>query len=378
MKRKWHSKAIKDHSGCVNALSYKNGLLATGGDDLDVLVYRMHDLENELVFKGTGHLSNIFSIEFSNDYMLSCGNDGLVIIYNIETGKSVKKQAHLDACLKLSCKDSIYLTAGQDYTIKLWDLRARKALHMITKPGHQKLKIGRRQNSVQFNPVNQNLFISSDDKGGVYLYDLRNLEQSFKYNTRIHTNTKLSNPSDVTCAVWNEYGTQIGTNVQKFYPLIFNVNDPQPILMCYDDNFNSLCTIKTGCFFSDYFFMGSDDYKCYGFKLSKPKESEFMVNGQQVPIVKPTTVLSGHYSIVNSCMNVNDMYIATAGVERVVRIFAPFDTRETYELDDDEFTIRYFKLMIDGELEGLDDCRWQKLSLDESDSDSYITIDEDL
>ncbi|KAJ3260987.1 hypothetical protein HK103_006942 [Boothiomyces macroporosus] len=96
--------------------------------------------------------------------------------------------------------------------------------------------------------------------------------------------------------------------------------------------------------------MGSDDYKCYGFKLSKPKESEFMVNGQQVPIVKPTTVLSGHYSIVNSCMNVNDMYIATAGVERV----------------------------IDGELEGLDDCRWQKLSLDESDSDSYITIDEDL
>ncbi|KAJ3325339.1 hypothetical protein HDV06_004198 [Boothiomyces sp. JEL0866] len=352
MKRKWYSKTIKDHSGCVNALNYKNGLLVTGGDDLDVLAYKLNDLDSELVFKGAGeainflpldlslgHVSNIFSIDFAHDYILSGGNDGLVIIHNIETGKSVKKQAHLDACLKISCRDSIYLTAGQDYTIKLWDLRARKPLHTITKPG-------KRQNSVQFNPANQNLFISSDDRGGVYLYDIRNLSQSIKFNTRIHTNTKYSYPSDVTCAVWNEYGTRIGTNVQKFYPLIFNVNDPQPILMCHDNNFNSLCTIKTGCFFRDHFFMGSDDNKCYGFKLSKPQESEYMVDGQVVPIVKPATILQKHYSIVNSCININDMYIATAGVERVVRIFAPFDTRECYEMDDDEFTIRYFKLMV--------------------------------
>ncbi|KAJ3269399.1 hypothetical protein HDV01_001440 [Terramyces sp. JEL0728] len=368
MKRKWYSKTIKDHSGCVNALNYKSGLLATGGDDLDVLVYKMNDLDCELIFRGKGHSSNIFSIDFANDYVLSCGNDGLVIIYNIETGKSVKKQAHLDACLKLSCRDSIYLTAGQDYTIKLWDVRTRKPLHTIAKPG-------KRQNSVQLNPVNQNLFISSDDKGGVYLYDIRNLNDSIRFNTRLHTKTKFSYPGDVTCAVWNEYGTQIGANIQKFYPLIYNIYDSQPMLMCYDDNFSSTCTIKTGSFLKDYFFMGSDDYKCYGFKLSNPLGSEYMVDGKVVPIVKPTTILNGHYSIVNSCININDMYVATAGVERVVRVFAPFDTRDKYEMDDDEFTVRYFKSMIDKELAELEDSRWQKLLDSDSDSDSYISID---
>ncbi|KAJ2992452.1 hypothetical protein HDV02_003057 [Globomyces sp. JEL0801] len=300
----FNAKVLKQHEGCVNAISIsKNGqLLATGGDDLDILVRLsllliLMCLVMEYVWRFECLMEPFKEIQ-------RCGNDGLLLRFDLQTENtsiisepnySNRILAHHDACLRVSVdpkNDNIVLTAGQDWSIKLWDIRCKTAQGTMFVPG-------RGQNHAQFNPVIPNLFVTADDKGGIFLFDIRTAfskssdkEPIIQYTTRLVKQNKISKPSDITSATWSADGKMLGANIQRWYPTIYHLNDPDPICLLKtnaikNQHFKSLATIKTASFCeslgSRYFFAGSDDYCAYGWKIPSLTEliSERQISSEE-------------------------------------------------------------------------------------------------
>jgi WD repeat-containing protein 22 len=352
-----YSRAYKGHSGCVNALSLneKNSLMASGGDDKTVFLWRTTmDVESAApIAKFKGHESNIFSIEFDSSAkrLFSCGNDGLILQYDLTSAAVYSKTTlasdvalgHSSAILKLSVcpnQDSIFLTAGQDGEIRLWDNRTDDYTnHIETQTG---------QNSVSFHPTQPHLFLSTDRSGGIYLRDLRfcfsqNSLYVRKYNTRLYNGSsgRRSVPLDIPSAVWSPDGKRLGAIINCYKPTIYTLDDPDPICILDASTYKSLSTIKTGAWdaSSTYFYSGSDDFHAYGWKipmdkelLSKQKTSPtfdgicFKKDTECVqPLVidAPSITLGTHRSIVNTvvCHQYYPM-VYTAGVEKLIRQFS--------------------------------------------------------
>ena len=71
-------------------------LVFLGGDDLRVFVWNFNEMQSGLKPRPRGimkkhHLSNIFTLSFSKDSrrVFSAGNDGSLIVHDIETGKPI-------------------------------------------------------------------------------------------------------------------------------------------------------------------------------------------------------------------------------------------------------------------------------------------------
>lgn len=282
-----HRKILKRHYGCVNAVTFDRpgNLLATGGDDMRVLIWKFEDFEStwEPVHTLKGHVSNIFCIQFDSQskHVYSCGNDGFLMHYDLESLSSTTTLAHEDSALRLSISpisDNILLTAGQDWMIKLWDVRCNVSQGTME-------RFGRRQNYVEFNPTNPYLFITSDDRGAILLHDIRfafsvcdgdsHSKQQYlrQYTTRMLTKDKISRPADVTSAAWSPCGNFIGANIQRGSPLIYEKEDPDPICVLEDAKFSSLATIKTGSFSKAFgglhYFAGSDSGSAFGWEIPR-------------------------------------------------------------------------------------------------------------
>ncbi|KAJ3405814.1 hypothetical protein HDV05_006342, partial [Chytridiales sp. JEL 0842] len=223
-----HVNILKAHRGCVNALAFNTDgdLLATGGDDLEVLLWRVFDNEPQMqpVARFKGHMSNIFSIGFvksSAHVMYSAGNDGSLIKYDITRASTTATQKkpvkgspeaiydkHDGGILKLSVKpdnDDVVLTAAQDGLI-LWDVRCSNPVE------HQEETLNS-LNSVMFNPADPNQFVTADDSGQLLLSDIRKLDDDYgglmTYATSLirgHTSAKRL---DITSAVFSPCGKYI-------------------------------------------------------------------------------------------------------------------------------------------------------------------------
>ncbi|KHJ95766.1 WD domain, G-beta repeat protein [Oesophagostomum dentatum] len=100
-----HQKDVLGHTGCVNAVEFNKNenLLASGGDDMRVFVWRVADLMLEeapkpAIVMERCHHSNIFCYQFSLDSgeLFSGGNDGVVIRHDVLTHKplSVHEDRH--------------------------------------------------------------------------------------------------------------------------------------------------------------------------------------------------------------------------------------------------------------------------------------------
>jgi WD40 repeat protein len=201
-----------------------------------------------------------------------------VIQYDLTTGEPKSKMgdivlAHEDSCLRLSIhprNDQVLLTAGQDWLVKLWDMRTRNVQGSLE-------RFGRRQNYVQFNPTNPYLFVTSDDRGGMLLYDLRSAFSQttsthlIEYTTRLCKEQKVSRPADVTSAVFDSTGNFLCSQLQRWLPTLYQLNDPDPLCVFGEPSFSSLATVKIGSFCDTlgepYFIAGSDNATAFGWEM---------------------------------------------------------------------------------------------------------------
>ncbi len=128
---------VSGHFGCVNALEFSVGqeeLLASGGDDKRVLLWRSADLlvcedVKPRTAMRTSHESNIFCLAFDScaHRLWSAGNDHTVILHDVDTGKSLDVWRQEAAVYSLSVdpdNDWLFATATENGAVKLWDTRA--------------------------------------------------------------------------------------------------------------------------------------------------------------------------------------------------------------------------------------------------------------
>merc|ERR550532_1921788 len=107
-------------------------MIASGGDDRRILVWKTEEALNELPVKYTmkgQHHSNIFCLAFDNHNtkVLSGGNDEQVILHDIETGASEDVFLHEDAVYGLAVdplNSSVFASACDDGRILIYDTRA--------------------------------------------------------------------------------------------------------------------------------------------------------------------------------------------------------------------------------------------------------------
>ncbi|KAI8913331.1 WD40-repeat-containing domain protein [Gorgonomyces haynaldii] len=337
-------------------------------------------------------MSNIFSVSFDchESKIFSCANDGLLLRYDRERSTASNViLAHDEACLKLSChpeNEHLVLTAGQDYAVKLWDMRSESLVGRI-----QYMGVG--FNSVEFNPISSNYFISSDDSGGILLHDLRMAFHTkrplLRYTTKLYHKSRQSRNVDIPSATWSSDGKHIGALLQRYRPVIYTVDDPDPLVVLDTDEskgqrYQSTITIKSGSFSDSFgslsFFAGSEHKAAYGWHippisdlLEQRETSElkystdicFIREKDQVQI-KPARlpqadiVLRDHDSIVNSISCHPTLpWIVTAGVEKVVRLFSSVPLYGSEEspasspielngesLEPDSEVLRYFALLV--------------------------------
>jgi WD40 repeat protein len=247
--------AMNDSFGCVNALKITDTAIITGGDDRRILLYNQ-DFELSTIFKG--HISNIFCIGTgtAGSKIYSTGNDGYLLEYDInQTSRFGKiRVAHEDSCHNLAVQsNNIILTAGQDYCLKLWDTRVEDPVGVMDCKGRQNCVDFRNCNSrgstvfnhqtldgnnvfdgiaeenyeldldldyknddsiddvrnryqspltnnyTQSPPANSEtspIFLTCDDSGGLYLYDIRTAFTSNRPTPLKSFNTRLNRIKD--------------------------------------------------------------------------------------------------------------------------------------------------------------------------------------
>ncbi|CAB4411884.1 unnamed protein product [Rhizophagus irregularis] len=367
------SRNLKGHFSCVNAINFSNGdarLLVSGGDDRRVLIWDVHgDIENtkpKKCFKG--HHGNIFGTVFdsTNRHVLSCGNDKLIIYHDLEH-ESVSKTflGHEDAVHSIAFdpfNDNLFLSASQDGTVKLWDIRCNFQCQGEIKGFAQ-------MTHAQFSPTVEKQFVTSNDGGDIILRDTRTAFKSgepllttsssskdflLKYVTTLTRNSRNVKP-DISSVAFNPSGTLLCAIINHYRPTLYNVFDEKPLCTFSSDydfetqiGYKNDCTFKQGYFGGpdgDYFLCGSDDFRVYIWKVP---DIETMINERSFTknlddlddeiyfidddmVIDPLNnstpqyVLNGHRSIVNSAIwHPHVPLIFSSGVEKIIKVHSAF------------------------------------------------------
>ncbi|RIA98974.1 WD40-repeat-containing domain protein [Glomus cerebriforme] len=439
------SRDLKGHFSCVNAMHFSNGdarLLVSGGDDRRVLIWDVYgDIENtkpKKCFKG--HQGNIFGTVFdsTNRHILSCGNDKLIIYHDLEheSGPTIFF-GHEDAVHSVAFdpfNDNLFLSASQDGTVKLWDVRCNNQ-------SQGEIKGYIQMTHTQFNPTVEKQFVTCNDGGDVILRDTRTAFKSgepllttsssskdflLKYVTILTRNYKNAEPG-ISSVSFNPSGTLLCAIINRYRPTLYNVGDEKPLCTFssyYDSDtqtgYKNDCTFKQGYFGGpngDYFLCGSDDFRVYVWKVpdmetmmnaqsftkSLEEEIYFSDNGTIINPLNnsnPQYVLNGHRSIVNSAIwHPHVPLIFSSGVEKIIKVHSafPFSNKDCeakvpqpprsrfrrgeiifqpndYEenMEEDLATLKFFDLML--MTEEHDDPYWGNDSSDESDSSTTISL----
>jgi WD40 repeat protein len=276
------------HYGCVNSVSFSHGeakFLASGSDDQRVLIWNFFSgFKQKPMKEFLGHRSNIFCAIFdhTNRHILSCGNDETILRFDIEYAKQGKENYcdkflfHEAAVYKVSfaCdNDNIFLSAGDDGYLALWDLRA------YDKGPQRVLYSSGSFNCVDFNPKIPHLFVSGHSKESAQLWDLRNAhsERSGRRRRTKPFNFNTLDDKNVSGAYWNKTGDRIVCSVRKSYPMVFVPYQKEPLCVCYADNYKNSCTLKMCAFVApehDWVVSGSDDFRIYCWRLPKSFDKE--------------------------------------------------------------------------------------------------------
>ena len=169
------------HYGCVNAVEFSDDgdLMVTGGDDKRVLLW---SLDRAITSQSGGykpvtmtgqHESNIFCLDFDGDnsMLFSGGNDASVIVHDVNTTKPLEFFRHEEPVYGLSVcpvNSDLFLTACSDGRVLQYDLRQRRKEEPVLLAGYSHAF-----HAVQYNPCEPRLVVTSNQKMGLGLWDVR-------------------------------------------------------------------------------------------------------------------------------------------------------------------------------------------------------------
>ena len=294
--------------------------MVSGGDDRRVLLWNvdraiMSDGRYQPTTMTGEHESNIFCLDFDweNRKVFSGGNDASVIVHDLETSKPLEFYRHEEPVYGLSVNplnSNIFLTACSDGRVLLYDLRQ--------KPGEEPLLLAGYSHAfhaAQFNPCEPRLVVTSNQKMGLGLWDVR------RPGSLVLGYGGAGGVTQTSMYVrWNQRGDRILGLRRRLSPVLYTVDSPAAVAQFDHPGYYNSCTMKSCCFGGpndEFVLSGSDDFNLYMWRV--PEEGETSPQW----VARAHHVLQGHRSIVNQVRyNRSRSLVASSGVEKVVKIWS--------------------------------------------------------
>lgn len=345
-----------------------------------------------------GPRRNIFVLSFSaNDrYLFSGGTDDLVLKFDASTQLERplnpqppgspnwifrQHKGSIRAIAPHSVQDEIFLSGSEDGRIFRHDGRAAPNARIRAQDTIQLMS---EVTGVEFHPVMEHIFATSEAGGRVCLRDLRmafgplvqrtgeGIVHSYHTKLSRRRTPSLSNPETLGIS-FNRQGTQLAVTMLHYFPTIYNLMDSDPVAVCSAPNLpdgspvprgestyeNSCSTMKQGSFggpgldVDTLYAAGSDDFRAYIWSLPPPAAlaaqrtfisyedwdagahsgivafAERTTGPRCVPaqLQTPCGRLGGHASVVNTALiHPQMLLVASAGIEAGIVLHGAVDS----------------------------------------------------
>jgi WD40 repeat protein/tRNA A-37 threonylcarbamoyl transferase component Bud32 len=174
---------LQGHQAAVTAVVFSpdGRFLATAGEHPD-MAPRLWDAETgEAIRTLPGHLVNVNGLAFSPDgrHLASAGNDGVVFIWNVETGQTAgelsPERRRMVRCVAYSPDGQWLASGGLDQSVRIWDAATHR--ERLTFNGHAS-----GVTSLAFRPDGLRLASGSED-GVVKVWDATQGSESIRIAT---------------------------------------------------------------------------------------------------------------------------------------------------------------------------------------------------
>ena len=179
----WDLNPIKEkltligHDAAVNTVKFSpnNDFLASGGDDNNILLWALKDINNlneEIQpIKLGNHRGKIADLEFSNNgrYLISASWDGTVGVWDLKKRKLINSLVGHKGpvyAVKYSKDNKHIYTSGYDGDIKLWKANSGEYVRPIVKNGWgiSKFEVDEKLNFIAFGSTDGQIKINKFDK----------------------------------------------------------------------------------------------------------------------------------------------------------------------------------------------------------------------
>ena len=165
------------HDAAVNTVKFSpnNDFLASGGDDNNILLWALKDINNlneEIQpIKLGNHRGKIADLEFSNNgrYLISASWDGTVGVWDLKKRKQINSLVGHKGpvyAVKYSKDNKHIYSSGYDGDIKLWKANSGEYVRPIVKNGWgiSKFEVDEKLNFIAFGSTDGQIKINKFDK----------------------------------------------------------------------------------------------------------------------------------------------------------------------------------------------------------------------
>eukprot|EP00933_Yihiella_yeosuensis_P015011 TRINITY_DN13214_c0_g2_i1.p1 TRINITY_DN13214_c0_g2~~TRINITY_DN13214_c0_g2_i1.p1 ORF type:complete len:524 (-),score=80.70 TRINITY_DN13214_c0_g2_i1:113-1684(-) len=126
----------RGHKSMVKCITANTSFLASGSDDRTVRIWRKDEPQEIRCI--SAHSDFVRAISLCQTFMsrlVSSGEDGKVLLWDVETGQQLREYAHCGIVSSLDLSGSILVTAGEDKMLRVWHTEAQELQHSLRHPG---------------------------------------------------------------------------------------------------------------------------------------------------------------------------------------------------------------------------------------------------